>query len=127
MASSENIRDAVQRANDNWDAAFNSGSADEVAACYTADATVLPATHEVIAGNAAIRDFWAGLIGAGVKEHGIQLIDVGGEGDLAYFIGKWWASGPGEGGGSQGFGGSVMAVLRRQPDGSWKRSAHSWN
>ena len=70
------IRRIVSKANDRWNAAFNSGDAAAVAALYTADGTVLPHTHAVVKGTAAIADFWAGLISAGVKDHGIELLDA---------------------------------------------------
>ncbi|TJW99424.1 MAG: DUF4440 domain-containing protein, partial [Mesorhizobium sp.] len=67
--STENISGEIQRANDRWNSAFNSGNADAVAALYTQDAVVLPSTHAVVRGTGAIKDFWNGLISAGVKDH----------------------------------------------------------
>lgn len=62
----ENIRDVLQKANDGWNSAFNSGNADAVAAHYTPDAVALPSTHAFIRGTSAIKDFWKELISAGV-------------------------------------------------------------
>lgn len=98
-----------------------------VAALDTDNAIVLPPTHAVVKGTAAIRHFWQGLITAGFKNHGIEMIDAEAEGGLAFAIGKWWANGPGEGGKVQRFEGIVVTVMRRQTDGSWKACLHSWN
>ena len=81
----------------------------------------------VIRGTAAIADFWAGLISAGVKDHGIELLDAQDSGDIAYSNGKWWATGSGEDGTTVRFEGTIVTVLRRQPDGSWKTCLHTWN
>lgn len=121
------IRNIVNEANDRWNAAFNSGDAAAVAALYTTDGTVLPHTHVVVKGSAAIADFWASLISAGVKEHGIELHDAQEAGDVAYSSGKWWATGSGDDGQSQRFEGTIVTILRRQRDGSWKTCLHTWN
>ena len=75
---SNDVRVTVRQAQDAWNAAFNRGDAAGIAALYTQNATVLPPTHSVIKGTAAIRDFWHGLITAGFKEHGIELLDARG-------------------------------------------------
>ena len=124
--TSVDIMDIVRRANDAWNSAFNRGDASAVAALYTDDATVLPPTHAVLKGTAAIQDFWQGLIAAGFNEHGIEVLDARADGNLAFASGKWWASGPGAGG-TQRFEGIVVSVLRRQGDGSWKSCLHTWN
>jgi len=125
--ASNDIRVMVQRAQDAWNAAFNRGDAVGVAAQYTQNAAVLPPTHSVIKGTAAIRDFWQGLITAGFKEHGIEMLDAEAEGGFAFASGRWWASGPGEGGKAQRFEGIVVTVMRRQGDGTWKACLHTWN
>ncbi|TIN75693.1 nuclear transport factor 2 family protein [Mesorhizobium sp.] len=114
----ENIRDVLQKANDGWNSAFNSGNADAVAAHYTPDAVVLPSTHAFIRGTSAIKDFWKELISAGVGNHGIELVDAVAAGDIAYATGKWST----EGGETQRYEG-----FRRETDGSWRVCLHTWN
>jgi uncharacterized protein (TIGR02246 family) len=125
--STEKIRDELQRANDGWNSAFNSGNADAVAALYTPDAVVLPSNHAVVRGTSAIKDFWNGLIAAGVKDHGIELIDAQSVGEIAYATGKWSANGLGEGGATQRYEGTVVTIFRSQGDGSWRACLHTWN
>ncbi|THK34018.1 SgcJ/EcaC family oxidoreductase [Ensifer sp. MPMI2T] len=125
--SDMDIRVIVSQANDRWNAAFNRGDAAAVAALYTPDATVLPHTHAVVKGQAAIADFWAGLISAGVKGHGIELLDAQAAGDVAYSSGKWWATGSGEDGRPAQFEGTIVTIWRKQNDGSWKLCLHTWN
>jgi uncharacterized protein (TIGR02246 family) len=121
------VREIIRANNDKWNAAFNGGDAAAVAALYTADATVLPHTHDVVTGAVAIREFWKSVIDAGFRNHSIELIDVHAQGDLAVEIAKWEAEGPGEGGNRQAFGGSLVNVFERQSDGSWKCRLHIWN
>ncbi|WP_050577843.1 YybH family protein [Sinorhizobium meliloti] len=127
MSLSENIRDEIQRANEGWNSAFNSGDADAVAALYATDAIVLPSTHAIVRGMREIRDFWRGLISAGVQDHRIEMIDAHSIGDISYAIGKWSASAPGEGGDAQSYEGTIVMIFRRHDDGSWRPCLHTWN
>ena len=122
-----NIRGIVKEANDRWNAAFNSGDAAAVAALYTDDGLVLPHTHAIVRGPIAISDFWAGMISAGIKDHGIELLDAQDAGELAYSSGRWWASGVGEDGKPLRYQGTIVTVLRKQRNGSWKTCLHTWN
>ena len=97
-------RSIVLANNDKWNTAFNAGEAAAVARLYTADATVLPHTHDVVQGVDAIRDFWKSVIEAGFKNHSINLIDAYAQDDLVVEIAKWQAEGPGEGGSRIGAG-----------------------
>jgi len=49
---------AIQKASDQWSAAFNKGDAAAVAAMYTDDAYVLPAGAPMAHGHDAIQAFW---------------------------------------------------------------------
>ena len=60
-----------------WDAAFNKGDAKTLSAAYLPNAKLLPPTHEVASGPAAIEQFFAGLHASGVTDHKLQVIDAG--------------------------------------------------
>ena len=49
---------AVQKLNDAWTAAFNSGDSATIAAMYAEDAYVLPPGADIVKGRAAIEAFW---------------------------------------------------------------------
>ena len=49
---------AIQKLNDAWTAAFNSGDSATVAAMYVEDAYVLPPGADIVKGRAAIEAFW---------------------------------------------------------------------
>ncbi|MDH2347965.1 MULTISPECIES: nuclear transport factor 2 family protein [unclassified Bradyrhizobium] len=60
-----------------FDTAFNKGDAKAVAALYLPNAKVLPPTHEVASGPAAIEKFFARLHANGVTDHKLEVIDAG--------------------------------------------------
>ncbi|MEK1888486.1 MAG: SgcJ/EcaC family oxidoreductase [Phyllobacterium sp.] len=121
------VKTIVKTAQARWNKAFNSGDAAAVAELYTADGAVLPPMHAPVKGTRAIADFWMGLISAGVKDHDIELHDAQGAGDVAYSNGKWSATGAAEDGSRVRFEGTIVTILRRQGDGSWKTCLHIWN
>ena len=49
---------AIQKLNDAWTAAFNSGDGAAVAAMYAEDAYVLPPGADIVKGRVAIEAFW---------------------------------------------------------------------
>ncbi len=124
---SGDVQESIKAVNDAWNAAFNQGDASTVASLYTADATVLPHTHDVVKGSDSIETFWKSVAEAGFRDHAIEIIDVVASGDIAYEIAKWSATGPGEGESRQSVGGSLANVYQQQADGSWKCSLHIWN
>jgi ketosteroid isomerase-like protein len=67
-----------------WDAAFNKGDAKTLAAAYLPNAKLLPPTHEVASGPAAIENFFAGLHANGVTDHKLEVIDAGGDNKVVY-------------------------------------------
>ena len=68
-----------------WDAAFNKGDAKAVAAAYLPNAKLLPPTHEVASGPAAIEKFFAGLHANGVTNHKLEVIDAGGDDKVVWY------------------------------------------
>ena len=74
-----------------WDAAFNKGDAKAVSAAYLPSAKLMPPTHEVASGSAAIEKFFAGLHANGVTNHKLEMIDAGGDDKVVYGTAKWSA------------------------------------
>ncbi|MEZ2128701.1 MULTISPECIES: nuclear transport factor 2 family protein [unclassified Sinorhizobium] len=124
---SDDIREDLRRAYDSWNSAFNRGDADAVTALYTTDAIVLPSSHAFLKGLSAIKDFWMGLLSAGVRDHAVEMLGAEAAGDIAYSIGKWSAKAPGEDGRMQHYEGTIVTIFRYQDDRSWKACLHIWN
>jgi ketosteroid isomerase-like protein len=110
-----------------WDAAFNKGDAKAVAAAYLPDAKVLPPTHEVASGPAAIEKFFAGLHANGVTSHKLEMIDAGGDDKVIYGTANWSAKGKDKDGRPADFSGVATHVFERQPDNSLKLRLHTFN
>jgi uncharacterized protein (TIGR02246 family) len=122
------IQHEIQAINTKFDQAFNAKQADNIAALYAENAVVMPAPAGTpVSGTQAVKEFFAGLINAGVIEHQLTLIDAVEDGNLAYQRGTWAAAMAGEDGTKQTFGGNVHLVYRKQADGQWKAVTHIWN
>src|SRR5215831_15757747 len=68
-------KEAIQKLNDEWAAAFNKGDAGAVAALNTADAYVLPPAAPMVKGRADFQKFWVGAM----QHHGdikLTTLDV---------------------------------------------------
>ena len=109
-----------------WDAAFNKGDAKSIAAAYLPNAKLLPPTHEVASGPAAIEKFF-GLHANGVTDHKLQVIDTGGDDKVVYGTANWSAKGKDKDGKSANFSGNATRVFERQEDSSLKLRLHTFN
>ncbi len=110
-----------------WDVAFNKGDAKTLAAAYLPNANVLPPTHEVASGPAAIEKFWAGMFANGVTDHKLEVIDAGGDGKVVYGTANWSAKGKDKDGKPANFSGLSTTVFERQTDNSLKLRLHTFN
>ena len=72
--ATDQMRSKVAAAYAAWDAAFGTGDARKVAACYTDDALLLPPSHEVMDGPAGVEKFFGGLFANGVTGHKLELV-----------------------------------------------------
>lgn len=70
------VRGAIAAANAVFEAAFARGDAVGIAACYSADAQLLPAQSNVISGRAAIEEFWRGALGMGLNGATLETVEV---------------------------------------------------
>ena len=89
MALGADLKSDVQAAYEAFNEAFNKGDAAGVAAFYTEDAKLLPPTHDVLTGPAGAEQFFTALFEAGVTNHALEIIEVHGDGDLAYSAANW--------------------------------------
>lgn len=110
-----------------WDAAFNKGDAKALAASYLPNAKLLPPTHEVASGPAAIEKFFAGLHANGVTDHKLEVIDAGGDDKVVYGTANWSAKGKDKDGKPTSFSGISTHVFERQTDNSLKLRLHTFN
>lgn len=110
-----------------WDAAFAKADAKAIAAFYTADAVLLPPTHDVLKGPAGVETFFAGLFAGGVTGHKLELIEMSGDDKVIVGAAKWSAQGKDSKGAPAAFGGIATHEFVRQADGSLKLRLHTFN
>jgi len=120
-------RDVATQANAAWDAAFKTGDAAQLAALYAEDAIVSPGNGQLVQGRDAIAGLFKGFFEAGLREHRLELLQVGGDGRRVWQVSRWQASGAGADGSALRFGGITTSVLELGSDGRWRGRSHVWN
>jgi ketosteroid isomerase-like protein len=110
-----------------WDAAFNKGDSKMLATAYLPDAKLLPPSHEVASGQAAIEKFFAGALANGLTDHKLELIDAAGDGNVVYGAARWSAKGKDKEGKSATFSGLATHVFERQADNTLKVKLQIFN
>ena len=133
-AAESAVRDAqkglfheVEAVNAQWNAAFNRGDVEALTAMYTSDAIVMPPDIRTLTHPDQIRDYWKYRVSSGYREHRIDVVDVREEGKLVYEAGVWSATASSANGKIQHYGGNLVNVFERQPDGTLKSRLQSWN
>ena len=126
-AIADEVEDQVKNAYSAWDAAFNKGDENAVAAFYTEDAYLLPPTHKVIEGQRGVAEFFSGLFKGGVTGHKLEMIEADGDGNIVFGAAKWSAKGKDDKGQPKEFSGMAAHVFEKQSDGSMKLKLHTFN
>lgn len=76
-------RIGIERSRRRFEQAVERGGADSIAALYTTNAVLLPPDSPPITGRAAIREYMAGQLAAGVSGVGLKTVEVVRLGDIA--------------------------------------------
>lgn len=121
---------AIRATRANFETAAGSGSADAMAALYTADGVVLPPNMARAAGTAAIKRLFSGMLTAGTPHLTLTMDNVAGRQDMAYVVGTYhlsWTPKTAGAAAPPADSGKYVEVLMRQADGSWKTAVDSWN
>jgi ketosteroid isomerase-like protein len=119
----EAVRQAIAAANTHFGACVAAKDFKGLAACYTADATLLPPGSPSVKGQAAIGPFWqAAAASLGLQSAVLTTRDLEVTGDQANEIGEavlQLSSGPARI--------KYLVVWKRQSGGSWKMHWDMWN
>jgi uncharacterized protein (TIGR02246 family) len=127
-AWAETAKEAIEAANQQFEAAFNKGDTTALAGLYTSDAALLPPTEARVDGRPAIELYWKGLVDAGFKELMLKTQEVTETTDGAVEFGRYTLAGPAANGaqGTIGTYAGTYAVLWRAEDGSWRLHRDMW-
>ena len=122
-----NNRSIIEAANAEWNKALNSGNVKELAALYTENATLSPGNGVTLVGRAEIEGLFKSFVDAGVHNHTLEIIEVGGTDKMIYQVARWNAEGAEANGETPSFGGITTSVLEQSADGNWLACTHVWN
>ncbi len=120
------IFDAIQSGNANVMAAFQRGDATGVAACYTADAQLLPPNSAALSGTENIATFWQGAMAMGIKSAKLETQSVEERGDLAVEVGQYTLTIQPDGAAAMTDIGKYVVVWKND-GGAWKLHIDIWN
>ena len=123
MAVSSEIRDGIAAANANFMDTFNRGDGAGMGALYTENGQLLPPNSDFVSGQSAISTFWQGAMDMGIKTAKLETVEIDGEGDAVFEVGKYALGGEG---GSEIDSGKFIVVWKKE-GGGWKLHRDIWN
>ncbi len=113
--------DSIRALDDGVAAAINAGDAAAAAACYAADATIMPPGAGRMDGAEAAQGYWQAAIDAGLGDVSIVADSIDVAGDTGVTVGHLSGTM-----GGQALTGKYMVVSRKTGDG-WKIQRDIWN
>jgi len=124
--AADKVRDAVERGNRAFVAAYAAHDSAKIAALYAPDAAAFPPGAERAQGRDAIRKFWQGAIDQGISNVTLRTIDVVSSGTLATESGEFALDAPGKDGKPVHVTGKYVVVWKRN-GGVWQLYRDIWN
>ena len=89
QSTAQQIRDAIESADEVFMETFRKGDAAGLAALYTEEGQLMPPNADFQTGGQAIQAFWQGAMDAGITEARIQIREVEAHGDTAIEVGEY--------------------------------------
>jgi ketosteroid isomerase-like protein len=125
----DNIRAAMEAANKEWTAAYNSMNGTAFPALYTKDAVLMPPAVQPINGSEAIGRFWTDLIETGNRKNfAIEIVSIERDGKYAYQTARWTLDLVKDNGElTKAVEGNSVRIFEEQPDGKWLAKVHIYN
>jgi ketosteroid isomerase-like protein len=126
-ASMSRAEIALRKTTQDWAMACNTKQLDDLVDLYVPDATVLRPNVPAVRGAAAIREFFFGLLDAGMSE--VEMDSQRAElfGEYGYETGRCKSLVPSAVGKRREERGKYLVLLNRQANGDWKILADSWS
>jgi uncharacterized protein (TIGR02246 family) len=118
---------AVRKLIQDWVQACNTKQLDDLVELYVADALVLRSNVPAVRGTAAIREFFFGVLDAGLGEVELEPLRVELFGDVAYEAGRCQMLVPVAMGKRREERGKYLVIFNRQGGGEWKIVADCWS
>ena len=121
LFSQKDVSVEIMKANENFMTLFNAGDAEAFITVYTDDARLLPPNMPVVTGKDALREFWGGMMSAGIKPV-LKTTSADGYGKTAIEEGivEIWA-------GDMKVDDVKYVVVWKKIKGEWKMHQDIWN
>jgi ketosteroid isomerase-like protein len=127
VARAEDIRPAMETANAQFLAAFNTPNPSAFLPLYTKDSVLYFQGAPPVAGPEAIKQFWESRIKLGVRDHTFDIIETGADGKYAFQVSKATVQLVRDTGEKTLSVGHTVRIFERQSDGTWKTKIHMFN
>ena len=124
--AADKVREAVNRGDRAWLAAYAAHDSAKIAALYAPDAAAFPPGAARADGRDAIRKVWQGYMDAGVTNVTLRTVEVQARGDLAYESGDYALDAPGKDG-KLGHSTGKYVVVWKRGKGGWQLYRDIWN
>jgi len=124
--AADKVREAVDRGDRAWLAAYAAHDSAKIAALYAPDAAAFPPGAARADGRDAIRKVWQGYMDAGVTNVTLRTVEVQARGDLAYESGDYALDAPGKDG-KLGHSTGKYVVVWKRGKGGWQLYRDIWN
>jgi len=126
-ANNESAVNIVETVNTIWNNTFNSGDSDALSRLYTENAILSPGNAESLVGQEQIDNLFKSFIDNGVHNHSIKIIEAYRDHNQITQLARWQAEGVNDKQEPISFGGVLMTVIEKSPDGVWLTHSHIWN
>jgi uncharacterized protein (TIGR02246 family) len=124
--AADKVREAVDRGDRAWLAAYAAHDSGKIAALYAPNAAAFPPGAARADGREAIRKVWQGYMDAGVTNVTLRTGEVEVRGDLAYESGEYALDAPGKDG-KLGHSVGKYVVVWKRGKGGWQLYRDIWN
>jgi uncharacterized protein (TIGR02246 family) len=124
--AADKVREAVDRGNRAFLAAYAAHDSAKLAALYAPNAAAFPTGAARADGREAIRKVWQSYMDAGVTNVTLRTVEVEARGDLAYESGEYALDAPGKDG-KIGHSTGKYVVVWKRGKGGWQLYRDIWN
>jgi uncharacterized protein (TIGR02246 family) len=116
----------IRQIGKDWARHWNAGELDELAAAYAADAVYLPPHHPAVHGRDSIREYLKAPLGHGVSDLAFDVTYIKQQGPVAWDVGTYRMSLPGNDGTRREDHGKYLTVWSRVGK-KWLITADAWS
>lgn len=88
-SAADDVRSAIEFANEKFEANAGRGDGQGVAALYTANGQLLPAQSDFVRGAQVIGQFWQAVFDSGIEGVSLVTVEVESHGNTAYEVGQF--------------------------------------